>query len=215
MSTFGPASSSPLGRTGGPIGSPIPTTHHRSSSRPRRSMCNPPPRRLARRLLPLLTGTTARIPRVTTRMYHSVLKAGVQSPRPHHHHRVCSKAYPTVVLPQWYESPSALRGDNPWRRGRRGPWGWRRGGPWRRRGRSRLSRWSDGGTRHLIPFRVHTLDIRHVIPSLQRRCRGAAGLHATRTPQEEATPAANGCTGCSIPSSRPNECPSGRAYNRA
>ena len=56
---------------------------------PARSMSNPPPRRLIRRLLPPLTGTIAKIPRVITRMSNSVLVAGNQSPRPRNRHRVC------------------------------------------------------------------------------------------------------------------------------
>jgi hypothetical protein len=56
------------------------------------------------------------------------------------------------------ESSSARRGDNPWRGWGRLPWRWGRGG--------RPGYWG-GYAGHLIPFGIHTLDIRHVIPGLR------------------------------------------------
>src|SRR5712691_2192593 len=97
------------------------------------------------------------------------------------------------------ENPSARRGDNPWR-------GWRRGRP---------GRWGCGRAGDLIPFSVHTLDIRHVIPGLQSCCGGATGLYAARTSQDEATPAANGCAGPRMPNRGANERSSGRACDRS
>ena len=159
-STFGPVLSFPLGHTGGPTGSHILTTR-RSLSRPRRrSMGNLLPRHPTRLLLPLLTGTTVRSPRVTIHMCSSALGAGDQSPRLRHRHR----AGPITTLTSWCGNASVRQRDHTWRRGRRRWRGWDRPG-----------RWACGYARHLIPSGIHTLDIRHVIPGLQGRCRGAAG----------------------------------------
>src|SRR6266704_2061721 len=83
MSLFDPASSSPWGRTGGHTTSHIPTTTHQLSSRPRRSMCNPPPRsslpprRLARLLLP------PRSPYPASAIGHALWRPALQGARVH------------------------------------------------------------------------------------------------------------------------------------
>jgi len=122
VSSFGPASSSPWGPTGGPTTGPhIPTIHRLSSLPLRRSMSNPLPRHLTRFLLLLLIGIIVRSPRDITRRCNSALVAGNQSPRSPKRPRVCSRAYPRAALATASESPSA-RENSLWRWWGRGPW---------------------------------------------------------------------------------------------
>src|SRR4029450_12229560 len=103
-------------------------------------------------------------------------------------------------------SPSARRGDNPWR-------GWRRL-PWGRWGRGRPGHWGGGYARYLIPFGIHTLDIRHVIPGLRSRCGDATCPQAARTSQDETTSSSNSCPSRRIPSPSANETPTPPPYAR-
>jgi hypothetical protein len=144
--------------------------HPRWSSRPRRSMCNllprsnQPPRRLASLLLLPLSGTIARIPRVTTRMYNSA-PGGWQPGSPDPAIAIGHAPGMPYGGPAYSarESISAA-GGQPLEAGGGGR-------PWRRWGRGRPGHWGGGYARHLIPFGIHTLDIRHVIPGLRSRCR--------------------------------------------
>ena len=138
---------------------------------------NPPPRHLTRRRAPSYW-YYCEDPQGYYPYVNSALMAGDQSHQAHNRHRVCSRAYPMMAPATASESPSA-RGNNPWRwRGEPGR-GWRRDRPRRR------SRWSYGHAGHLIPFGVHTLDIRHVISGLRSRCRGATCRQAARTSQDD------------------------------
>src|SRR5215510_5869998 len=73
-------------------------------------------------------------------------------------------------------------------------------------GGGRPGHWGSGYARHLIPFGIHTLDIRHVIPGLRSRCGGATCPQAARTSQDETTSSSNSCPSRRVPSPSANEC---------